>query len=70
MLLDIDRVAAERHMKSAAQGFALAQYNLGVASFDGRGVLASRSVTLEWFRKAAANNDSDAHKALAMLHQR
>ena len=45
--------------KSAEQGFAEAQYNLGVRYIIGKGVTRNEQIGIEWYRKAV----SDTYKA-------
>ena len=50
--------------KSAAQGNAIAMYNIGSFYFNGYGVQRSSSKAREWFAKASSNGDKDADEIL------
>ena len=50
--------------KTAAQGDAAAQYNLGSLYENGQGVTRDISKAREWFEKAAAQGDESAKAAL------
>jgi len=39
--------------KAAEQGFARAQYSLGLCYYDGEGVTKDAAEAVKWFRKAA-----------------
>ena len=49
-----DRQAVAWYSKAAEQGFAHAQYNLGMMYNNGAGVSQNRDKAREWLRKAAA----------------
>jgi TPR repeat protein len=53
--------------KGAEQGFALAQYNLGVMYHNGQGVAQNHEEAVKWYRKAAEQGYADAQKALKEL---
>ena len=53
--------------EAAEAGDPVCQNMLGVAFRDGRGVEKSRDLALEWFKKAARNNDRKAQLNLAQL---
>ena len=48
------------YQKSAEQGDAEAQYNLGVAYYNGEGVEQSHSKAVYWLRKACENFNDEA----------
>ena len=52
--------AAEWFRRAAEQGYANAQYNLGVLYAEGKGVEASKVTAGEWFAKAAVQGHRDA----------
>ena len=45
--------AVKWYRKAAEQGFAAAQYNLGVCYYSGEGVAKDAAEAVKWFRKAA-----------------
>lgn len=53
--------------KVAEQGYAYAQYNLGIMYQYGQGVEQSNEKAVEWYRKAADQGDPDAKKKLSEL---
>ena len=62
------RQAAEWYRKAAAQGFAPAQFSLGLCYAHGNGVPQDFGQALAWYEKAAQQNDSDALLNLAYLY--
>ena len=48
------------YRKAAGQNLALAQYNLGIACFNGQGVPKDEAEAVKWFCKAAEQNDAKA----------
>jgi uncharacterized protein len=60
--------AAKWYRKAADQGFALAQYNLGVMFDKGRGVFQDYAEALKWCRKAAHQNLSEAQYNLGISY--
>ena len=59
--------AVECYQKSAKQGHADAQYNLGVCYYNGYGVPQSYSEAVKWFRKAAEQGQAEAIDVLKSL---
>jgi TPR repeat protein len=57
-----------RLAKRAKGGEAEAQYNLGKAYFDGRGVNQDDTKAITWFLKAAEQNNPDAQYALFRMY--
>ena len=55
--------AMEWFEKAAEQGYALAQYNLGIMHESGDGVGQSDSMAMRWYAKAAAQGFEPARKA-------
>jgi len=53
--------------KSAKQGFAMAQYNLGLMYYKGKVVPQNHEKALEWFGKAAAQGHVKAQQKLDEL---
>ena len=52
--------------KSAEQGFAEAQYNLGTSYYFGRGVEQNYAMAVVWFRKAADQGNVSAQNNLGV----
>jgi TPR repeat protein len=61
--------AVEWTRKAADQGFAAAQYTLGVMYRKGWGVAESPSLVLEWWRKAAMQGCAAAQYSLGMRYR-
>jgi TPR repeat protein len=59
--------AAKWFRKAAEQGYANAQYALGVCYYIGYGVTPNKAVAIKWFKKAAQQGLADAQKALKQL---
>ncbi|MEZ3524793.1 MAG: sel1 repeat family protein, partial [Muribaculaceae bacterium] len=59
--------AVRWYRKSAEQGFARGQYNLGHMYENGRGVGQNVEEAVRWYRKAAAQNYTLARDALTRL---
>lgn len=59
------REAAEWYRRAAEQGYAPAQYRLGLCLENGTGIGKSRREADEWYRKAAAQGYSDAVQKLS-----
>ncbi|MCZ0758150.1 tetratricopeptide repeat protein [Vibrio diabolicus] len=53
--------------KAAEQGFATAQFNLGVMYGEGQGVLQDNKKALMWFHLARKNGSSDAYSMIKLL---
>ena len=53
----------------AEQGDALAQLNLGIAYYFGKGVLVDKQKAVEWWEKAAEQGDSDAQNQLGVSYE-
>ena len=51
--------------KSAEQGFAKAQFNLGVMHYSGAGVKQNYAEALRWYKKSAEAGHVYAQEALA-----
>ena len=60
--------AVEWYKKAAEQGYAKAQYNLGVMYDNGRGVDVNYKKAAEWYEKAAEQGLAEAQYNLGMLH--
>ena len=52
--------AIEWHTKSANQGYAEAEYNLGVMYYNGQGVSKNLNTAKQWFAKACENGYTKA----------
>ncbi len=64
-----EQIAATAKLKvQAKQGDADAQFNLGVAYFDGEGVEQDQREAVSWFRKAAEQGDADAQFRLGVAY--
>ena len=53
--------------RAANQGFAKAQFNLGLMYYNGDGVAQDYKEAAAWFRKAADQGHADARAALQKL---
>ena len=62
--------AVKWYRKAADQGFADAQYNLGVCYHDGTGVAKDEVEAVNWVRKAAEQGDADAQNTLGVCYER
>jgi len=60
--------AAKWYRKSAEQGYAKAQYELGYMYYDGEGIEKDYSEALKWLRKSADQGNSDAQNALGHMY--
>lgn len=62
--------AVELYRRAAEQGHGTAQYRLGRALLDGRGVAQNRTEGESWLRQAALGGDAEAAAVLGELHAR
>ncbi|MFQ5716430.1 MAG: tetratricopeptide repeat protein [Nitrospinales bacterium] len=62
------KTAFEEFKKSAEQGHAGAQYNLGVMYGTGQGVAQNYKEAAKWYRRAAEQGISDAQKHLGKMY--
>jgi hypothetical protein len=62
--------AACWYRKSAEQGYAVAQYELGFMYHHGRGVPQDDAEALRWYRKSADQGDERAQILLAVMYYR
>jgi TPR repeat protein len=53
--------------KAAEQGYATAQFNLGVCYYNGDGVPKNKTEAVKWFKKAAQQGNEYAKNALKQL---
>ena len=60
--------AVKWYRKAAEQGFAAAQYNLGLMYVNGRGVPEDIKEAVKWYRKAAAQGDAQAQGGLGVMY--
>ena len=60
-------LAAAWYAKSAAQGFAVAQYNLGTCYENGKSVAQDAALAAKWYAKAAAQGHESAAAVLSRL---
>ena len=59
--------AVKWYQKAADQGFAMAQLNLGLLYFLGKGVLEDFVQAYAWLNIAAANGDENSKKGKSLL---
>ena len=62
--------AIKWYRKSAEQGYAQAQRNLGNMYYNGYGVKQDYSEAVKWFRKAAEQGNTDAKKVLELIDKK
>ena len=60
--------AFEWYKKAAEQGYAKAQYNLGIMYYHGRGVDVNYKKAFEWCEKAAEQGYADAQHNLGVMY--
>ena len=60
--------AVKWYRKAAEQGFAEAQYNLGVRYDQGQGVPQDYAEAVKWYRKAAEQGDAEAQLNLGVMY--
>ena len=56
------------YTKAAEQGYASAQYNLGVMYANGEGVLENDKTAVKWYTKAAEQGYADAQYNLGVMY--
>lgn len=61
--------AVQMWTESATQGYAQAQFHLGVCYYNGQGVAQSYEKAAEWWRQAAAQEDEFSKRALENLNK-
>ncbi|MCE9951345.1 sel1 repeat family protein, partial [Aeromonas allosaccharophila] len=61
--------AIEWFEKAAEQGFAMAQYSLGVMYSQGQGVTQDDQQAVNWFAKAAAQGNAKAQYNLGVMYR-
>ena len=61
--------AVQWYSKAAEQGFAEAQYNLGVCYENGQGVAQNYAEAVQWYRKAAEQGDANAQYNLGVCYE-
>ena len=64
---DIWQTLFKEKLREATQGNSNAQFDVGTMYQNGRGTRADRSKAIEWFRKAAAQNNEQAASRLELL---
>ena len=69
-VLKDDKEAVKWYRKSAEQGFADAQNNLGAMYLNGSGVLKDDKEAVKWYRKAAEQGLADAQYNLSVSYGR
>ena len=60
--------AVKWYRKAADQGYAAAQFNLGVTYSDGRGVVKNEVEAVKWYRKAADQGNAKAQTNLGYMY--
>lgn len=58
----------KKTLQAAGQGYAAAQYNLGLMYDQGRGVRQDDAQAVQWYRKAAEQGDAEAQFNLGVMH--
>ena len=61
--------AVKWYRKAAEQGFAPAQFNLGVCYYNGQGMIQNNIKAYAWIAVASANGYANATKALQLLKE-
>ncbi len=64
---DVWETLFREKLKEADAGSSNAQYDVGAMYQNGRGVAASRDMAIEWYRKAAAQNNQKAISRLNLI---
>jgi uncharacterized protein len=64
-----DAEAVKWYRKAAEQGYANAQFNLGLMYLNGEGVPEDNVFAYMWFNLAAAQGDEDAKKGKGMISE-
>ena len=59
--------ACEWYQKAAEDDYAYAQYSLGYCYEQGQGVKSNRYRAIDWYKKAAAQGNESAEKALKKM---
>ncbi|MEZ5543079.1 MAG: tetratricopeptide repeat protein [Pseudomonadota bacterium] len=59
----------KQKLREANQGDSEAQYDVGTMYLNGRGVQASRATAVDWFTKAADQNNPQAITRLKLMHE-
>lgn len=68
-IMDNDPAAAAGWFyRAAVQGYAEAQFNLGLMYANGEGVAKDEAKAVEWFRKAAEQGNVDAQNNLGVMY--
>jgi hypothetical protein len=62
------KTAEKWYILSAEQGYAKAQYNLGVMYGNGQGVLQDYKTAFKWYKLAAEQGDADAQYNLGVIY--
>ena len=63
-----DALDFRQTLQLAEQGYAYAQYNLGVMYENGRGVRQDYAEAVKWYRQAAAQGFADAQFNLGVMY--
>jgi len=67
--LNEDYATALKLLKPLAeQGYASAQYNLGVMYANGEGVIQNHKEAVKWYRLAAGQGDGEAQNSLGVMY--
>jgi hypothetical protein len=63
------KLAVKLYTKAAEQGYANAQYNLGLMYNNGQGVPQDYKQAVKWYTKAAEQGHADAQNNLALMYR-
>jgi TonB family protein len=66
----IDKEAVKWYRKSAKQGEAYGQFNLGTLYLKGRGVKQSDKEAANWYRKAAEQGNANGQRLLGSMYEK
>ena len=58
----------KKTLQAAEQGYAKAQFNLGLIYYNGQGVRQDYTQAVQWYRKAAEQGDAKAQYNLGVMY--
>ena len=58
----------KKTLQAAGQGYAKAQFNLGLMYYNGQGVRQDYTQAVQWYRKAAEQGDAKAQYNLGVMY--
>ena len=58
----------KKTLQAAEQGYAKAQFNLGLMYYNGQGVRQDYTQAVQWYRKAAEQGDAEAQYNLGVMY--